>query len=57
MRNSDEFDLRISEVHHTSKIDSPSGTALKIKKDIDSILNKDAQIESKELDQTMEPMR
>ena len=34
MRNSDEFDLRISEVHHTSKIDSPSGTALKIKKDI-----------------------
>ena len=35
MRNSDEFDLRISEVHHTSKIDSPSGTALKIKKDID----------------------
>ena len=47
MRNSDEFDLRISEVHHTSKIDSPSGTALKIKKDIDSILNKDAQIESK----------
>ena len=49
MRNSDEFDLRISEVHHTSKIDSPSGTALKIKKDIDSILNKDAQIESKRI--------
>ena len=49
MRNSDDFDLRISEVHHTSKIDSPSGTALKIKKDIDSILNKDAQIESKRI--------
>lgn len=49
MRNSDEFDLRISEVHHTSKIDSPSGTALKIKKDIDSILNKDVQIESKRI--------
>ena len=49
MRNSDEFDLRIREVHHTSKIDSPSGTALKIKKDIDSILNKDAQIESKRI--------
>ena len=49
MRNSDEFDLRISEVHHTSKIDSPSGTALKIKKDIDSILNKDAQIASKRI--------
>ena len=49
MRNSDEFDLRISEVHHTSKIDSPSGTALKIKKDIDSILDKDAQIESKRI--------
>ena len=49
MRNSDEFDLRISEVHHTSKIDSPSGTALKIKKDIDSILNKDAQIKSKRI--------
>ena len=49
MRNSDEFDLRINEVHHTSKIDSPSGTALKIKKDIDSILNKDVQIESKRI--------
>jgi len=49
MRNSDEFDLKISEVHHTSKIDSPSGTALKIKKDIDSILNKDVQIESKRI--------
>ena len=49
MRNSDEFDLRISEVHHTSKIDSPSGTALKIKKDIDSILKKDTQIESKRI--------
>ena len=49
MRNSGEFDLRISEVHHTSKIDSPSGTALKIKKDIDSILNKDVQIESKRI--------
>ena len=49
MRNSDEFDLRISEVHHTSKIDSPSGTALKIKKDIDSVLKKDTQIESKRI--------
>lgn len=49
MRNSDEFDLRISEVHHTSKIDSPSGTALKIKSDIDSILNKNTQIESKRI--------
>ena len=49
MKNSDEFDLRISEVHHISKIDSPSGTALKIKKDIDSILKKDTQIESKRI--------
>lgn len=49
MRNSDEFDLRISEVHHTSKIDSPSGTALKIKKDIDSVLKKDTLIESKRI--------
>ena len=49
MRNSDEFDLRISEVHHTSKIDSPSGTAIKIKRDIDSILNKNTQIESKRI--------
>ncbi len=49
MKNSDEFDLRINEVHHTSKIDSPSGTALKIKKDIDSVLNKDTLIESKRI--------
>ena len=49
MKNSDEFDLRINEVHHTSKIDSPSGTALKIKKDIDSVLKKDTLIESKRI--------
>ena len=49
MRNHDEFNLTISEVHHTSKIDSPSGTALKIKEDIDSILKKDTPIESKRI--------
>ena len=45
----DEFNSKICEVHHTTKIDSPSGTALKIKKDIDSVLKKDTSIESKRI--------
>lgn len=49
MKNYDEFNSRIIEIHHTSKIDSPSGTALKIKKNIDSILKKDTSIESKRI--------
>ena len=49
MRSHDEFNSKICEVHHTTKIDSPSGTALKIKKDIDSVLKKDTSIESKRI--------
>ena len=49
MKSHDEFNSKISEVHHTTKIDSPSGTALKIKKDIDSVLKKDTSIVSKRI--------
>ena len=49
MRHYEEFNSKINEIHHTSKIDSPSGTAIKIKEDIDSILKKDTPIESKRI--------
>ena len=49
MSHHDEFNSQINEIHHTSKIDSPSGTAIKIKEDIDSILKKDTPIESKRI--------
>ena len=45
----DEFNSKLCEGHHTTKIDSPSWTALKIKKDIDSVLKKDTSIESKRI--------
>ena len=51
MNRSDDFNLKISEIHHTSKIDSPSGTAIKIKEDIESIIKKEISIESKRIGQ------
>ena len=51
MNRSDDFNLKISEIHHNSKIDSPSGTAIKIKEDIESIIKKEISIESKRIGQ------
>ena len=51
MNRRDDFNLIISEIHHTSKIDSPSGTAIKIKEDIESIIKKEISIESKRIGQ------
>ena len=39
-----QYDSKIHEIHHTEKLDSPSGTAKTLAKDIDSILNKKPQI-------------
>jgi 4-hydroxy-tetrahydrodipicolinate reductase len=39
-----QYDSKIHEIHHTEKLDSPSGTAKKLAKDIDSILNNNPQI-------------
>jgi len=49
MKHHNEFNSKINEIHHTSKIDSPSGTALKIKEDIDAILKKNTPIKSKRI--------
>jgi len=38
--NSESMDCKIEEVHHTEKIDSPSGTAIELKRHIFSIDNK-----------------
>jgi 4-hydroxy-tetrahydrodipicolinate reductase len=39
-----QYDSKIHEIHHTKKLDSPSGTAKTLAKDIDSILNNKPQI-------------
>ena len=38
------YDSKIHEIHHTEKLDSPSGTAKKLAKDVDSILNNNPPI-------------
>jgi len=39
-----QYDSKIHEIHHTKKLDSPSGTAKTLAKDVDSILNNEPQI-------------
>lgn len=39
-----QYDSKIHEIHHTKKLDSPSGTAKKLAKDVDSILNNNPPI-------------
>ena len=38
------YDSKIHEIHHTEKLDSPSGTAKKLAEDVDSILNNNPPI-------------
>jgi 4-hydroxy-tetrahydrodipicolinate reductase len=38
------YEGKIHEIHHTEKLDSPSGTAKKLAKDVDSILNNNPPI-------------
>lgn len=44
---SKEYDLRVTETHHTSKKDAPSGTAIKIQSDLNKILKKNDNIQIK----------
>ena len=46
--NNDLFDCKIIDIHHKNKIDSPSGTAIEIKKIIDS--NSNNKIKSIDID-------
>jgi len=65
MKDFPEYDVNIEEVHHTAKIDSPSGTAIKLADDILNIVkhkskwvndedgeNEDIQIGSKRISNT-----
>ncbi len=51
MRNFPEYDVNIEEVHHTAKLDSPSGTAIKLADDILNIVkHKSKWINAPEID-------
>ena len=65
MKDYPEYDVNIEEIHHTAKIDSPSGTAIKLADDILNIIkhkskwvnsdeteNEELQIESKRISNT-----
>jgi 4-hydroxy-tetrahydrodipicolinate reductase len=62
MKDYPDYDVNIEEVHHTAKLDSPSGTAIKLADDILNIIkhkskwinseegeNEELQIESKRI--------
>ena len=48
-----EYKCEVNEVHHTQKIDSPSGTALVIKEDIQKIYGQNINVSSKRLNKTV----
>jgi 4-hydroxy-tetrahydrodipicolinate reductase len=53
MKDYPEYDVNIEEVHHTAKIDSPSGTAIKLADDIlDIVKNKSNWVNNEEGDRT-----
>jgi 4-hydroxy-tetrahydrodipicolinate reductase len=65
MKDYPEYDVNIEEIHHTSKVDSPSGTAIKLADDILNIIkhkskwvnseeteDEELQIESKRISNT-----
>jgi 4-hydroxy-tetrahydrodipicolinate reductase len=39
-----QYDSKVHEIHHTEKLDSPSGTAITLAKDVESILNNQPEI-------------
>ena len=45
-----KYTIDINEVHHTEKLDTPSGTALKIKQNISKLIGVNAEITSKRID-------
>ena len=52
MNNFPEYDVRIEEVHHTTKLDKPSGTAISLAKDVIGSLDRKT---SWELDKASNP--
>ena len=48
-----KYKCEVNEVHHKQKIDSPSGTALVLKEDIQKIYGQNINVNSKRLDKTV----
>jgi len=48
-----KYKCEVNEVHHIQKIDSPSGTALVLKEDIQKIYGQNINVSSKRLDKTV----
>ena len=48
-----KYKCEVNEVHHIHKIDSPSGTALVLKEDIQKIYGQNINVNSKRLDKTV----
>ena len=48
-----KYKCEVNEVHHIQKIDSPSGTALVLKEDIQKIYGQNINVNSKRLDKTV----
>lgn len=48
-----KYKCEVNEVHHEQKIDSPSGTALVLKEDIQKIYGQNINVNSKRLDETV----
>jgi len=48
-----QYDCTINEIHHTDKIDSPSGTAITLKQDIDTINHKNIIVTSQRVKDTV----
>lgn len=51
--NSHKYNCEVSEIHHNEKIDSPSGTALVLKKDIEKFYNQNINIDSVRVKKTV----
>ena len=47
------YEVRINEIHHTQKLDSPSGTALTLAEQIDKILEGKTTITANRIDNTL----
>ena len=48
-----KYDCTINEIHHTDKIDSPSGTSITLKQDIDTINKKNITVKSQRVKDTV----
>lgn len=55
VKNFPQYEISIDEIHHTEKLDKPSGTALSLKKDIDAEFSKIQQQKNIPIESFREP--